>query len=76
MQPFMQSNCNLVQTRSLTVCRCAEEALLQAVVEARRAAPAILFLPHLQLWWETAPHSLKASLWMMLVSLEHCVFGS
>ena len=72
----MPSNCNPVQTRSLTLCRCAEEALLQAVVEARRAAPAILFLPHLQLWWETAPHSLKASLWMMLVSLGQCVSGS
>lgn len=28
--------------------RSPEEALVHAVVEARRAAPAILFLPHLQ----------------------------
>jgi len=31
--------------------RSAEEALVGAVTEARRAAPAILFLPHLRLWW-------------------------
>jgi hypothetical protein len=29
-------------------CRSPEEALVHTVVEARRAAPAILFLPHLQ----------------------------
>lgn len=30
--------------------RAPEEALVHAVVEARRAAPAVLFLPHLQVW--------------------------
>lgn len=39
------------------------------MIEARRAAPAILFLPHLQLWWETAPASLKATLTMLLADL-------
>ncbi len=28
--------------------RCVEEALVHAFVEARRAAPAVLYLPHLQ----------------------------
>lgn len=38
-------------------------------MEARRGAPAILFLPHLQLWWATAPHALRATLWMLLSDL-------
>lgn len=42
---------------------------MHAVIEARRAAPAILFLPHLQLWWDTAPASLRATLWMLLADL-------
>lgn len=43
--------------------------MVHAVLEARRAAPAILFLPHLQLWWETAPASLRATLTMLLSDL-------
>ena len=42
---------------------------MHAVLEARRAAPAILFLPHLQLWWETAPASLRATLTRLLADL-------
>ncbi|KAL4429387.1 hypothetical protein ABPG77_005161 [Micractinium sp. CCAP 211/92] len=49
--------------------RAPEEALVHAVVEARRAAPAVLFLPHLQVWWDTAPNSLRATLWMLLADL-------
>ncbi|GAB4822033.1 hypothetical protein N2152v2_009079 [Parachlorella kessleri] len=94
--------------------RSPEEALVHAVVEARRAAPAILFLPHLQVrcgagsrkdaqgrkavlclpappaacvnsgptewapssselppavWWDTAPSSLRATLWVLLADL-------
>lgn len=49
--------------------RSPEEAVVHAVLEARRAAPAILFLPHLQLWWETAPASLRATLTMLLSDL-------
>ena len=36
--------------------------MVQAILEARRAAPAILLLPHLHLWWSTAPASLKTTL--------------
>jgi len=43
--------------------------VVHAVLEARRASPAILFLPHLQLWWETAPASLRATLTMLLSDL-------
>ena len=43
--------------------------MVHAVVEARRAAPAILYLPHLTLWWDTAPASLRATLWMLLADL-------
>ncbi|KAK9811900.1 hypothetical protein WJX72_012131 [[Myrmecia] bisecta] len=49
--------------------RSPEEAVVHAVVEARRAAPAVLYLPHLQLWWDTAPASLRATLWMLLADL-------
>ena len=42
---------------------------MHAVIEARRAAPAILYLPHLTLWWDTAPASLRATLWMLLADL-------
>jgi len=50
-------------------CRSPEEAIVHAIVEARRAAPAILFLPHLTLWWDTAPASLRSTLWMLLADL-------
>ncbi|KAL0036308.1 hypothetical protein WJX77_001773 [Trebouxia sp. C0004] len=49
--------------------RSPEEAVVHAVLEARRASPAILFLPHLQLWWDTAPASLRATLTMLLSDL-------
>lgn len=42
---------------------------MHAVVEARRAAPAVLYLPHLTLWWETAPPSLRTTLRMLLADL-------
>ncbi|GLI60628.1 hypothetical protein VaNZ11_002825 [Volvox africanus] len=49
--------------------RSPEEALVWAIVEARRSAPAILYLPHLQLWWQTAPPQLRATLVMLLRDL-------
>lgn len=49
--------------------RCLEEALVHAFVEARRAAPALLYLPHLPLWWATAPGALRAALLMLLDEL-------
>lgn len=42
---------------------------MHAFVEARRAAPAVLYLPHLELWWATAPASLRATLCMLLAEL-------
>lgn len=36
-----------------------EEALVHVVVEARRTAPSILYLPQLELWWETVCKSLN-----------------
>ena len=56
-------------SKLLVCCRSPEEAVVHAVLEARRASPAILFLPHLQLWWETAPASLRATLSMLLSDL-------
>lgn len=38
-------------------------------MEARRAAPALLYLPHLPLWWATAPCALRAALLMLLEEL-------
>ena len=46
--------------------RSPEEALVRRITEAKRAAPAVLFLPHLQLWWEAAHNNLRVTLWMLL----------
>lgn len=37
-----------------------------AVAEARRAAPAVLFLPNVRLWWEAAQPMLQATLTILL----------
>ncbi|KAI8471874.1 MAG: hypothetical protein J3K34DRAFT_505681 [Monoraphidium minutum] len=49
--------------------RSLEEALVHAFVEARRAAPALLYLPHLPLWWAAAPTGLRAALLMLVEEL-------
>ena len=46
--------------------RTPEEALVAAVREACRAAPAVLYLPHLHLWWQTAHESLRTTLLIAL----------
>eukprot|EP00850_Spirogloea_muscicola_P006421 SM000030S11430 [mRNA] locus=s30:604860:611122:+ [translate_table: standard] len=46
-----------------------EEALVHIVGEARKNVPAILFLPHLPLWWDTAHDQLRATLVMLLADL-------
>lgn len=46
--------------------RSPEEALVVAVAEARRAAPAVLFLPNVRLWWEAAKPMLRATLTILL----------
>ena len=46
--------------------RLPEEALVAAVTEARRAAPSILYLPHIRLWWESANATLHATLLTLL----------
>ena len=46
--------------------RLPEEALVAAVTEARRAAPSILYLPHIRLWWESANATLRATLLTLL----------
>ena len=42
---------------------------MHVLIEARRAAPAVLYLPHLQLWWETTGAALQATLRMLLADL-------
>ena len=49
--------------------RSAEEALVLAFAEARRASPAILYLPHLHSWWGTASESLRTTLKVLLDDL-------
>lgn len=49
--------------------RSLEEALVHAFIEAQRAAPAILYLPHLGVWWATAPAALRATLMSLLGDL-------
>lgn len=46
--------------------RTAEEALVTAVREACRAAPSVLYLPHFDLWWKTAPEPLQTTLTIAL----------
>eukprot|EP00168_Porphyra_purpurea_P010296 TRINITY_DN2531_c0_g1_i23.p1 TRINITY_DN2531_c0_g1~~TRINITY_DN2531_c0_g1_i23.p1 ORF type:complete len:1273 (-),score=274.31 TRINITY_DN2531_c0_g1_i23:1097-4408(-) len=43
-----------------------DEALASAVREACRAAPAILYIPHMELWWDSSPGILEASLQVAL----------
>ncbi|KAK3256334.1 hypothetical protein CYMTET_34523, partial [Cymbomonas tetramitiformis] len=50
--------------------RSPEEALVTAVTEARRAAPALLYLPHLELWWEAASLSLRTVLCTLLADIH------
>ncbi|GLJ11454.1 hypothetical protein SUGI_0168180 [Cryptomeria japonica] len=49
--------------------RTPEEALAHIVGEARRTTPSILYLPQLQLWWETAHDQLRAVLLSILEEL-------
>ncbi|GLJ11462.1 hypothetical protein SUGI_0168270 [Cryptomeria japonica] len=49
--------------------RTPEEALVHIVGEARRTTPSILYLPQLQLWWETAHDQLRAVLLSILEEL-------
>lgn len=49
--------------------RSAEEALVRAVSEACRAAPALLYLPHIDLWWEAASVVLRTVLRTLLQDL-------
>jgi len=43
-----------------------EEALVNAVREASKTAPSILYLPHVDTWWENAMNTLRATLVMAL----------
>ncbi|GLJ11514.1 hypothetical protein SUGI_0169360 [Cryptomeria japonica] len=49
--------------------RTPEEALVHIVGEARRTTPSILYLPQLQLWWETAHDQLRVVLLSILEEL-------
>lgn len=46
--------------------RSPEEALVTAVTEARRAAPSVLYLPEIRLWWESSTPTLRAALTTLL----------
>ncbi|XP_037650198.1 ATPase family AAA domain-containing protein 2-like isoform X6 [Sebastes umbrosus] len=46
-----------------------EEACVQVFCEARRTSPSILYMPHIQQWWETAGSSLRASFLSLLSSI-------
>ncbi|XP_051246573.1 ATPase family AAA domain-containing protein 2-like isoform X2 [Dicentrarchus labrax] len=46
-----------------------EEACAQVFCEAKRTSPSILFIPHIQQWWETAGPSLRASFFSLLGSI-------
>uniref|UniRef100_UPI0037E9202F ATPase family AAA domain-containing protein 2-like n=1 Tax=Semicossyphus pulcher TaxID=241346 RepID=UPI0037E9202F len=46
-----------------------EEACAQVFLEAKRTSPSILYLPHIQQWWETAGPALRASFFSLLGSI-------
>ncbi|XP_056254447.1 ATPase family AAA domain-containing protein 2-like isoform X1 [Seriola aureovittata] len=46
-----------------------EEACTQVFCEAKRTSPSILYIPHLQQWWDTAGPALKASFLSLLGSI-------
>ncbi|XP_041811741.1 ATPase family AAA domain-containing protein 2-like isoform X2 [Chelmon rostratus] len=46
-----------------------EEACAQVFCEAKRTSPSILYIPHIQQWWETAGPSLRASFFSLLGSI-------
>lgn len=46
--------------------RSPEEALVNIFREARRTTPAVLYLPQIELWWDTANTQLRAVLLMLL----------
>ncbi|KAM6974318.1 ATPase family AAA domain-containing protein 2-like [Tautogolabrus adspersus] len=46
-----------------------EEACAQVFIEAKRTSPSVLYLPHIQQWWETAGPALRASFLSLLGSI-------
>ncbi|XP_037549408.1 ATPase family AAA domain-containing protein 2 [Nematolebias whitei] len=50
-------------------CTSPEEACAQVFCEAKRTAPSILYIPHIQQWWETAGPALRASFLSLLESI-------
>ncbi|XP_041664268.1 ATPase family AAA domain-containing protein 2-like [Cheilinus undulatus] len=46
-----------------------EEACAQMFMEAKRTSPSILYLPHIQQWWETVGPALRASFLSLLDSI-------
>ena len=49
--------------------RSPEEALVHTFVEARRASPAVLYLPHFDSWWRTSGLTMRACLTQLLADL-------
>ncbi len=41
----------------------------QVFLEAKRTSPSILYIPHIQQWWDTAAPSLRASFFSLLDSI-------
>ncbi|KAF6723229.1 ATPase family AAA domain-containing protein 2 [Oryzias melastigma] len=46
-----------------------EEACAQVFCEAKRTSPSILYMPHIQQWWDTAGPALRASFLSLLNSI-------
>ncbi|XP_070777290.1 ATPase family AAA domain-containing protein 2-like isoform X2 [Enoplosus armatus] len=46
-----------------------EEACAQLFCEAKRTSPSILYIPHIQQWWDTTGPALKASFFSLLGSI-------
>lgn len=51
---------------SCSTCTSPEEAMLRCFSESRRASPSVIFWPHIDLWWATAPEALSNTLWLLL----------
>lgn len=51
---------------SCSTCSNPEEAVLRCFSESRRSSPSVIFWPHIDLWWSTAPTTLANTLLLLL----------
>ena len=66
LEDFSVQSCSLGELIVDAESRSPEESITKRFIQARRAAPSILFIPSIDAWWRTASDSLRATLIMLL----------